>query len=98
MSTATTPYINVTEVEYAGGYRLRIQFNDGHVSTVDFEPFLRQSHHPDIQKYLDLDLFRRWTIDHGNLYWNDYDLISKIASTSTAAPVGSWAKPRALRA
>lgn len=25
-------------------------------------------------------------------------LISKIASTSTAAPVGSWANPRALRA
>jgi hypothetical protein len=75
MSTATTPYINVTEVEYVGGYRLRIAFSDGHESVVDFEPFLRKSYHPDIQKYLDLGLFRRWTIDHGNLYWNDYDLI-----------------------
>ena len=28
---------------------------------------------------------------------NDY-WISKIASTSTAAPVGNWAKPTALRA
>jgi len=75
MSTATTPYINITEVEYLDHYRLRIQFNDGHVSVVDFEPFLRKSYHPAIRKYLDLDLFCRWTLDHGNLYWNDYDLI-----------------------
>ena len=79
MNTATTPYINVTGIEYVGGYLLRIAFNDGHVSVVDFEPFLRKSYHPDIQKYLDLDLFRQWTIDHGNLYWNDYDLIFPTA-------------------
>jgi len=75
MSTATTPYINVTEVEYLDGYRLRIAFNDGHVAVVDFEPFLRKSYHPDIKKYLDLALFRQWTVAHGNLHWNDFELI-----------------------
>jgi hypothetical protein len=75
MNTATTPYINITEVEYVHGYKLRIAFNDGHESLVDFEPFLRKSYHPDIRKYLDLDLFRNWTIDYGNLQWNDFELI-----------------------
>jgi len=79
MSAVTEHYINVTTAEYLDGYRLRITFDDGVVRVVDFEPFLSKSHHPAIRRYLDKRRFKDFTIDHGHLFWNDYDLIFPIA-------------------
>lgn len=78
MSAATEHCIKVTTVEYLDGYRLRIAFDDGVVSVVDFEPFLRTSHHPAIRKYLDKKLFLNWTLERGDIHWNDYELIFPI--------------------
>ena len=77
--SAKTAYLEITGVEHAGGYKLKVTFNDGHVSVVDFKPFLSKSHHPAIRKYLDKKLFLSWTLDRGDIYWNDYDLIFPIA-------------------
>ena len=85
MSTGTQHYINITEVEYLEGYRLRIAFDDGVQRVVDFEPFLSKSHHPAIRKYLDKRRFKKFTIDRGHLYWNDYDLIFPIADLYAGA-------------
>ena len=79
MSTATQHYINVTKAEYVDGLRLRISFDDGVERVVDFAPFLTKSLHPDIRKYCDKRRFKKFTIDHGNLYWNDYNLIFPTA-------------------
>lgn len=79
MSASTQHYINITEVEYLEGYRLRVAFGDGVQRVVDFEPFLSKSHHPAIRKYLDKRRFKKFTIDRGHLHWNDYDLIFPIA-------------------
>ena len=66
--------VEVVSAEYSGGYRLALGFSDGHAQEVDFEPFLRRSLHPDINKYLNLDLFKQFRIVDGQLDWNDYDL------------------------
>jgi hypothetical protein len=67
-------FIDVENVTYLEGYKLEIYFSDGHVQTVDFEPFLKRSIHPEIRKYLNLDLFKQFRIVNGQLDWNDYDL------------------------
>ena len=64
--------IDVVSVTYLEGYKLEMKFSDGHAQTVDFEPFLKRSIHPEIRKYL--DLFKQFRIVYGQLDWNDYDL------------------------
>jgi hypothetical protein len=66
--------INVTEAEYVPPYKIRLWFSDGAEQTVNFEPFLKKSHHPEIKKYLNQDMFKDFSIAHGRLDWNDYDL------------------------
>ena len=62
--------INVT----VSPYKIRLWFSDGAEQTVNFEPFLKKSHHPEIKKYLNQNLLKNFSIAHGRLDWNDYDL------------------------
>ena len=84
--------IDVVSVTYLEGYRLAINFSDGHVRTVDFEPFLKRSIHPEIRKYLDLDLFKQFRIVYGQLDWNDYDLCSPSKISTTAQYESGYVK------
>ena len=79
MSTATQHYIEITQVEYVDGYRLRVAFDDGVEQIVDFEPFLRKSLHPAIRRYLDKRRFKRFSTDRFHLHWNDFDLVFPTA-------------------
>jgi hypothetical protein len=80
MTTAVQQqFIKVAKVDYLDGFRLHIVFDDGTERTVDFEPFLAKSHHPEIRKYLDKRRFKKFTVDRGHLHWNDYDLIFPTA-------------------
>ena len=74
MNSREVDFIEVTEAHYLSDYKLRLLFNDGKKQIVDFEPFLKKSRHPEIQKYLDLHRFQQFTFEHGNLHWNDYEL------------------------
>ena len=40
--------VAITGVTPIDKYRLRIRFNDGQITDVDFEPFLQASKHPEI--------------------------------------------------
>lgn len=71
--------IDIVNVKHAGDYRLEISFSDGIRRIIDLESFLRRSSHPDIRKYLDQELFRRFTIENGDLMWGDYELCFPIA-------------------
>jgi len=62
------------EAKYIGNYRIQLAFSDGLNRVIDFGPFLRNSAHPDIRKYLDPKLFEGFKIDGGGLVWNDYEL------------------------
>ncbi len=65
----------VVSAKTVSGYKIQVKFNDGVEKVVDFEPFLSNSHHPSIRKYLHPTKFKQFEIVHGNLNWNDYDMI-----------------------
>ncbi len=66
--------VAITDITPLDDYRLRIRFSDGHISDLDFEPFLRDAKHPDIRKYLNHKLFKSYRNEWGNLVWGDYEL------------------------
>lgn len=72
--------LNVESAKQLADYRLEILFSDGLKKTVDFQPFLEKSSHPEIKKYLDLGLFKNFKIIEGNINWNDFDMIFPISS------------------
>ena len=71
--------IAVETAEYVKDYILRLKFSDGKEMEVDFGPFLRQSLDPLVRKYLDVEVFKQFTLEHGDLFWNDYDLCFPVA-------------------
>jgi len=71
--------IIIKEVRYLGDYNLSLLFNDGIQQTIDFYPFLSNSLNPLIKKYLDINEFKKFKLDAGDIEWNDYDLCFPIA-------------------
>ena len=71
--------INITKAEMTGDYKLRLEFDDGAVQTIDFLPFLSHAVHPAIRAYLDLKQFAGFRIEYGELVWGDYDLCFPLA-------------------
>ena len=71
--------IDIEEAKYIVGYKLQLLFSDGKAPIVDFEPFLRNSLNPQIKKYLAFDKFLNFSVEYGDLFWNDYDLCFPIA-------------------
>lgn len=72
-------YLSIINATYLADYKIEFVFNDGKKQCVDFEAFLSKSQHPEIRKYLDKSLFSKFTLDFGEIYWNDYDLVFPIA-------------------
>ncbi len=66
--------INIMAVSQAGDYALKIEFDDETVQTVDFGPFLKRSHHPDVRAYLQPERFAAFHVSYGELVWGNYDL------------------------
>ena len=71
-------YISIEKANYAGDYKIALEFNDGKENILDFKNFLIKSQHPDIKKYQDIDLFKKFNLKYGELEWNDYDLAFPI--------------------
>jgi hypothetical protein len=69
----------IVSAKIVSGYKIQVRFKDGDEKIIDFEPFLSNSHHPSIRKYLDPSKFKQFEIVHGNLNWNDYDLIFPLS-------------------
>ncbi len=65
---------DITSAEYVGGYAIRLEFDDGKVQIVDFQPFLTRAQHPSIRTYLDSQAFKSFRLEYGELVWGDYDL------------------------
>jgi hypothetical protein len=70
--------IKIKRAEYIGECTLKLWFSDGMTQSIDFEPFLKNSQHPDIQKYLSRKYFTKYSIKDGELMWGDFDLIFPI--------------------
>jgi hypothetical protein len=71
--------ILIKHAKHVGDYKLELVFNDNSSQQIDFFPFLASSLNPLIKKYLNSEEFRKFSIDDGDLEWNDYDLCFPIA-------------------
>jgi hypothetical protein len=72
----TVPFvsIDIIRAEYVGEYSLHLWFADGVSHVVDFAPFILQARNPMTTKYRDKALFQDFSIEYGNLYWNDHEM------------------------
>ncbi len=73
-----TQVTDVESAKYIGDFVIRVLFSDGTEQVVDFKPFLNKSSHPVIRKYLNERKFQKFRITHGNINWNDFELIFPI--------------------
>ena len=72
--------IQVEKARYIDGYKIEIEFNDHSVKTVDFGNFLEKRPHPQHDKYKDIELFKQFKIEAGNLVWGEnWDLIFPVS-------------------
>lgn len=76
---ADNQIIIIKEAKYIKDYKIKITFNDNSIQLIDFYPFLDSSLNPHIRKYLDINEFKKFKINEGDLEWNDYDLCFPIA-------------------
>ena len=71
--------IMVTDATYIQGYRIKIAFSDNSSRVIDFEPFLKENPHPQWNKYNNINLFKKFKIENGNLVWGrNWDLIFPV--------------------
>jgi hypothetical protein len=74
----------IVKVRHVTEHKLEIEFNDSHVSIVDFAPFIFGrddifgSGHPDYDVYKDISRFLSFKLVDGNLNWDDYRMIFYI--------------------
>ena len=66
--------ISIEKAEYKGGYKINFLFSDGINKTIDFVSFLKDAKNPMTKKYLDKDLFQSFSLQHGDIDWNDYEM------------------------
>ena len=71
-------FISIEKAKYIKDYKISLLFNDGKENILDFKNFIVTSQHPDIRKYEDLNLFKKFNLEYGELEWNDYDLAFPI--------------------
>ena len=72
-------HLYITHATDAGNLTVCLHFNDDTVQTVDIGDFIRRHPHPQYNKYLKPSLFRRFTIENGNIVWGkNWDLIFPI--------------------
>jgi hypothetical protein len=71
--------VKVLAANYVSDYKILIQFSDATQQVVDFENFLKNNPHPQHDKYRDLNEFRKFRIERGNVVWDeDWDLIFPV--------------------
>ena len=70
--------ISIQKAEYRGDYRIHFEFSDGVEKEVDFENFLSSAKNPMTKKYLNKELFGSFSIEYGDIIWNDYEMCFPI--------------------
>ena len=69
----------ITQAAFAGNYSVLLTFSDGVIKKVNFGGFLKKSLHPTIRSYLDVEKFKQFKIEDGNIVWGEnWDLIFSI--------------------
>jgi hypothetical protein len=64
--------------QYIQDYKIKFLFSDGTERTIDFSEFLENAKNPMTIKYLNKELFENFTIEYGDIIWNDYEMCFPI--------------------
>jgi len=66
----------IKKASYLGDYAIRFAFTDGHVSDIDFHPFLSAAgQNPMNSQYLDVTRFRAFKLHRKvDVYWDDWEV------------------------
>ena len=70
--------VSIDKAVYLKDYKTELKFSDGVIRTIDFESFLKLSKNPMTKKYLDIDKFKNFTLEYGDIIWNDFELCFPI--------------------
>ncbi len=70
--------ISITSATYIEGYRIKFRFSDKTEKIIDFSDFLLNARNPMTRKYLDKEYFKAFSVEYGDLVWNDYELCFPI--------------------
>jgi hypothetical protein len=68
----------IMTAEYIKDYKIRLVFTGNEERIIDFEPFLKVSINPMTRKFLDINEFKKFKIEYGDLIWNDYEMCFPI--------------------
>jgi Protein of unknown function (DUF2442) len=71
-------HLEITAAEYVPRYKIALRFVDATRRTVDFGPFLTKAHNPDTTDYQDLEKFKTFRLEDGDLMWGDFQMIFPI--------------------
>ena len=68
--------VRIKKATYVGDYVIRFTFTDGHVSEIDFHPFLSAAgQNPMNSQYLDVTRFRQFKLHRNvDVYWDDWEM------------------------
>lgn len=78
MKALATHLLEIIEAKYISDYKIHLVFNDGTEREVDFGPFLAKARNPDTTDYRDLQRFKSFRIQDGDLIWGDFQMIFPI--------------------
>ena len=70
--------ISIDKAEYVGEYKIKFLFSDRVERLIDFYGFLKNAKNTMTKKYLDKKLFMEYSIEYGDIIWNDYEMCFPI--------------------
>jgi DUF971 family protein len=70
--------ISIVEAQYLGDYKIRFIFSDETERVINFSNFLNNARNPMTTKYLNKQLFKNYSIEYGDIVWNDYEMCFPI--------------------
>ena len=70
--------ISINRAKYIKDYIIHLEFSDGIKHDINFENFLTNAKNPMTKRYIDKKLFKNFTLQYGDLVWNDYEMCFPI--------------------
>jgi len=71
--------ISVNSAQYIADYKVKVTFNDNTSKVIDFSHWLKKNSHPQYNKYKELQYFKKFNIEMGNIVWGkNWDLIFPV--------------------
>ncbi|WP_352423850.1 DUF2442 domain-containing protein [Proteiniphilum sp.] len=66
--------VSISKAEYSGDYKIKFIFSDNTEKTIDFKQFIMDAKNPMTKKYQNEKLFSQFSIEYGDIQWNDFEL------------------------